>query len=252
MKTLKTLGLALFLVGFGIFIGSFFMESYTITSEALSTQLNDKAALVETNSDIVGNTYGNSFSLIRDLDQAFGAINDQQLAIYGITDEEVQAIVSKNEGSFQISSLEVVFDDSEAGAYKKKTFNDYGGWLDGREFGNKDEMQQQIANVANNIKLYQIVNEKGFDKYKIKDLKYSLTKASSTGPISGSPGLFLFLTYVICIVGALLYILPKIKDGPPGIKNNGLFHRAMTSVGWLGILTGTFLILFLHHALLLS
>ena len=65
--------------------------------------------------------------------------------------------------------------------------SDYGGWLDGREFGSKEEMQQQIANVANNIKLYQIVNEKGFDKYKVKDLKYSLTKASSTGLVSGSP-----------------------------------------------------------------
>ena len=42
----------------------------------------------------------------------------------------------------------------------------------------------------------------------------------------------------------MMYILPKIQDGPPGIKNNGLFHRAMTNVGWLGILTGSFLIIF--------
>ncbi|MEM1409044.1 MAG: 4Fe-4S ferredoxin, partial [Bacteroidota bacterium] len=244
MKAIKTAGLALFIIGFGMFIGSFFMESYVITENILQNQLGDKAELVKRESYIVGKTFSNSFSLVRDLDQAFKAVNKVQLNAFGITDEEVSKIAIQNSGSFEIASLDQVFDDSETGTYKKKTFRDYGGWLDGREFGSKEEMQQQIANVANNIKLYQIVNEKGFDKYKVKDLKYSLTKASSTGPVSGSPELFLLLTYVVCIVGALLYILPKIKDGPPGIKNNGLFHKAMTNVGWLGILTGTFLILF--------
>ena len=244
MKAIKTTGLVLFIIGFGIFIGSFFIESYVVTENLLQNRVGDKAELVKRYSDVVGKTFSNSFSLVRDLDEAFNAVNKVQLDAFGITDKEVNKIAVQNEGSFEISSLDQVFDDSETGTYKKKTFRDYGGWLDGREFGSKEEMQQQIANVANNIKLYQIVNEKGFDKYKVKDLKYSLTKASSTGLVSGSPGLFLFLTYIVCIVGALLYILPKIKEAPPGIKNNGLFHKAMTSVGWLGILTGTFLILF--------
>ncbi|MEQ8559946.1 MAG: 4Fe-4S binding protein, partial [Cytophagales bacterium] len=43
--------------------------------------------------------------------------------------------------------------------------------------------------------------------------------------------------------GAAMYILPKL-DSLPGIKNNHIFHRAMSNVGWLGILTGSFLILF--------
>ncbi|MCZ6899407.1 MAG: 4Fe-4S binding protein, partial [Bacteroidetes bacterium] len=40
------------------------------------------------------------------------------------------------------------------------------------------------------------------------------------------------------------YILPKLKDGPPGIKNNGIYFNVMKNVGWLGILTGTFFIFF--------
>ncbi|MEM6736016.1 MAG: 4Fe-4S binding protein [Bacteroidota bacterium] len=244
MKVIKTIGLALFLSGFGIFIGSFFLESYRITPEILKEQIGEKANLLTSNSEIVGRTYNNSFTVVSELHEAFKAVNDQQLAVFGITEPEVKDLVSKNKNKFQLSSLDRVFDNSEAGKYKKKTFQDYGGWLDGREFQGSEEMLQQITNVATNIKLYQIVNEKGFDKYKIKDLKYSITKASSTGPVSSNPGLFLLLTYLACILGALLYILPKVKDGPPGIKNNGLFHRAMTSVGWLGILTGTFLIVF--------
>ncbi|MEM7108369.1 MAG: 4Fe-4S binding protein [Bacteroidota bacterium] len=244
MKIIKTFGLVLFLIGFGIFIGSFFMESYKVTPAILEEEVGEKATLLIAESDIVGKTYSNSFTMVSELYRAFQTVNDQQLALFGITDQEIKELVSKNETKFQLSSLDKVFDDGEVGKYKKKTFQDYGGWLDGREFQSQEEMNLQITNVANNIKRYQIVNEKGFDKYKIKDLKYSLTKASSTGPVSGNPGLFLLLTYLVCIVGALLYILPKVKEGPPGIKNNGLFHRAMTNVGWLGILTGTFLIVF--------
>ncbi|MEM9857017.1 MAG: 4Fe-4S binding protein [Bacteroidota bacterium] len=244
MKAIKAVGLALFLTGFGLFIGSFFMESYTINSGILQNQLGDKANLFEANSDMLGKVYGSNISIINDLEKVFKQVNEAQLAIYGITEEEVEEIVSKNDGVFQISSLETVFDQSAEGKYKIKTFKDYGGWLDGREFSSKDEMQLQVFNVANNIKLYQIINEKGFDKYKIKDLKYSITKAASKGAVSSNPGLFLLLTYVLSIIGAMLYILPKIKDGPPGIKNDGLFQRAMTNVGWLGILTGSFLIVF--------
>lgn len=54
----------------------------------------------------------------------------------------------------------------------------------------------------------------------------------------------MFLTYGLCIIGACMYILPKSKEGNPGIKNNGIFHSAMHNRGWLGILTGTFLIVF--------
>jgi len=41
----------------------------------------------------------------------------------------------------------------------------------------------------------------------------------------------------------MLYILPKLKL-IPGIKNNGIFFNVMKNVGWLGILTGTWLIVF--------
>ncbi len=243
MKALKIFGLALFLSGFGIFIGSFFLESYVVTDDILDSQLGNKANLFRT-SQITGNSYANSFSLVRDLEESFNAINAQQLDQYGITNEEINQLAAANQGTFKIASLSEVFTDDETGAYKQKTFQDYGGWLDGREFSSQDEKIGQLAGVAENIKKYQIINEKGFDQYKIKDLKYSLTKAASTGPVSDNPSLFVILTYLFCLAGSMLYILPKVNDGPPGIKNNGIFHRAMTNVGWLGILTGTFLILF--------
>ena len=87
------------------------------------------------------------------------------------------------------------------------------------------------------------INQAGFDRYTIKDLKYSLTKASALSPVKDNPTLFLFLTFGLCIIGALMYILPKLEH-QPGIKNNRIFFNPMKNAGWLGILTGTWLIVF--------
>jgi polyferredoxin len=100
-----------------------------------------------------------------------------------------------------------------------------------------------LQGIVSNINQYGIINQVGFDRYQIKDLTYSLTKASATGPVKSNPILWLFLTFGLCITGALLYILPKITL-PAGIKNNGIFFNVMKNTGWLGILTGTWLILF--------
>ena len=245
MKIIKSIGLLLFIAGFSIFITSFFTANYQLTEGILSDQIgdDDKVESFKNEADFINKTVTSNFSFVSKLDAVFDKVNQKKLDEFGISEAEIDQLVNSNQGKFDISTVSV-FGDDETGQYKQKTFNDYGGWLNGREFGSQEDMKGQISGVVENIKKYQIINEKGFDKYKVKDLKYSLTKASSLGSVSDSPGLYLILTYVLCIIGALMYILPKIEDGPPGIKNNGIFHSAMKNVGWLGILTGSFLIAF--------
>jgi ferredoxin-type protein NapH len=45
------------------------------------------------------------------------------------------------------------------------------------------------------------------------------------------------------LIGALIYILPELKKYP-GIKNDGVYHSSSTNRGIIGIIIGTFLILF--------
>ncbi len=245
MKLIKTIGLVLFLVGFGIFNASFFMSDYQLTEEVLTQQIGDaeKIASFKKHANFIGHNIKSNFEFVSLLNEVFEKVNAEKIADFGISEAEIEKIINSNNETFSLTSLSVLGDD-ELGQYKQKTFKDYGGWLDGRSFNNKDEMIAQVALVAENIKRYQIINEKGFDQYKVKDLKYSITKASSIGLVASNPALLIVLTYVLCIVGAFLYIVPKLNDGPPGIKNNGIFHRAMTNTGWLGIITGAFLITF--------
>jgi ferredoxin-type protein NapH len=151
---------------------------------------------------------------------------------------------ARSGNQFSLGSVDSLYIGEDAiSEFKKKAWKDYASWLEGRTFESREELQNQLQGIVSNINQYGIINQVGFDRYQIKDLTYSLTKASATGPVKSNPILWLFLTFGLCITGALLYILPKITL-PAGIKNNGIFFNVMKNTGWLGILTGTWLILF--------
>ena len=199
---------------------------------------------------LIDQVYGSSFDFISELQMAFVKTNDLAVNTYQVSDSELNAIINQSGESyplhFSIETLDKVFDsNNEIDEFKIKALSDYGGWLDQREYQNRESLLNDLNAVNDNISKYAIISQQGLDKYRIKQLKYDLTLESSFGPINESPGLFILLTYGLCILGAIMYILPKVKlDGPPGIRNNKIQFSSMKNKGWLGIFTGTFLILF--------
>jgi Pyruvate/2-oxoacid:ferredoxin oxidoreductase delta subunit len=197
------------------------------------------SVFLQETTDLTKNKTNSNFSFVIQLHAAFERINQTQVQNFSISDAEVERLVSYNKEKFTLTSVDSVFNGSdEKNIFKRKAFKDYGSWLDGQLI-NKD----QLHNVAENIKKFGIINQFGFDRYAVKDLTYSITKASSVSPVKENPALYLFLTIGLCIIGSLLYILPKLQL-PAGIKNNGIFFNAMKNVQWLGILTGSWLIAF--------
>lgn len=71
-----------------------------------------------------------------------------------------------------------------------------------------------------------------------------ITKHSAVGVISNNKILFFILTFILATLGALMYIFPTWIKLPNGIHHNGIYHSASTNKGWIGIIVGTFLILF--------
>jgi len=247
MKYIKTLGLILFITGFAIFNFSFFWASYTLTPEIAKEKITDsrKAELfLQLATDLINQRTASNFTFVSQLNKIFENANESQITKFAITAHELDQLAANNDKKFSLASADFVFKGTdEVALFKAKAFKDYGSWLEGQSFSSQDELKKQLQNVADNIKNYGIVNQFGFDRYQIKDLKYSLAKASSLSPVKDNPVLFIFLTIGLCIIGALLYILPKLQL-PPGIKNNGIFFNVMKNVQWLGILTGTWLIAF--------
>jgi ferredoxin-type protein NapH len=248
MKFVKTFGLILFIAGFVLFNISFFWSSYELTPAIIKSQISDtgKADLFITESNEIQNQpIASNFELVSKLDKYFTSTNNQYLKLYGVTDKEIDALVEESpDNNFSIAAIDSVFSTKEViTEQKNKLFKDYGSWLDGQQFSSPEELKKQLLSVSGKLKDYAIVSQFGFDRYAVRDLKYSLTKASALGPVKSNPLLFLFLTIGLCVIGALLYILPKLQL-PAGIKNNGIFFNVMKNVQWLGILTGTWLITF--------
>ncbi len=247
MKIIKGVGLLLFLIGFVIFNASFFWADFTLTPEIIQSTISDstKSSMLQSaTSSMMNKTYNSNFSFVRDLDRSFKSINEDLVNQYAFRDSDIDQLVAASSDVFSVSIADQVFDGTDAvSQFKAKAFKEYGGWLEGRTVTNAIEWRDQVAAIANKINDYGLINQLGFDRYQIKNLKYTLTKASANGIVKSNSLLFILLTFGFCIGGALLYILPKLQVHP-GIKNNGIYFNAMKNTGWLGILTGTWLIVF--------
>ena len=247
MKVIKISGLIIFIIGFFLFNATSFWATYRLTGDLLQEKIagEKKLALFTAHaSPLLDHTFTSNRRFVSALGEVFSRANEQQLERYGISDVEIKAILDRSESKFMTSTLDSVFRTSnEVAAFKNKAFREHGSGLAGQSFGSREELESRLREVADNVREYGIIRQVGFDRYVIKDLKYSLTKGSAQGPVKNNPALFLFLTFGLCILGAMLYILPKIEC-IPGIKNNGIFFNPMKNTGWLGIFTGTWLIAF--------
>lgn len=247
MKAIKIGGLALFITGFIIFNASFFWANYSLTAEIVHSKISDTSKselFLNKAKEILNKQVGSNFSFVSSLKEVFENVNEQQIKLYEISSTDLDKLVSLNTTSFSIATIDSLYNsDTEVSRFKNKVFKDYGSWLDGQSFKSPEQLKLRLEEVAGKIKAYGIINQVGFDRYQVKDLTYSMTKASAISPVKNNPFGFLMLTIGLCVIGALFYILPKFQLNP-GIKNNGVFFNIMKNASWLGIMTGTWLITF--------
>lgn len=247
MKTIIVTGLCLFLLGFSLFNAIPFWADYRLTKHTVEEKIGDekKADLfVKHAGSVIDKTFTSSHAFVSALDKIFQKANTEQLQRYQITKRDIATIIERSNNTFRTGIIDSVFDKSnEVASFKNKALHDFAGGMDGKAFASEDAYRQQLMNVADNIEKYGTLSQVGFDRYAVRDLKYSFAKASATGPVKSHPVIFLLLTFGLCICGAALYLLPRLQLHP-GIKNNGIFFNPMKNRGWLGILTGTWLILF--------
>ncbi len=166
MKAIRYTGLILFLFSLGLFLGSFFMSSFTLTEDIFNSTVKKehRESLKPRMAEMFGKKYKVSIPFVNDIK---GSI------------EEVNIEARSNQ------------------EWSKVIYDDY------------------AVSLARNSTRF-VPNDK----------------------------IFLFiLIYIVGTIGALMFILPQAKlNGPPGIKNNHIFHNALNNKGWLGILTGVLLI----------
>ncbi len=247
---LQSLGLLLFVGGFVFFNAFFFMSDFRLTEDILKENITDEStyeSMQSAASGMIGKTYAYNIPFLKDLDAVIVKANEKITAKYGITEEEIKQIAGQYEGneniSFSVENAKKAFTgEDEVASFKQKIFGDYTSWMNAHSFESTAALENQLSGTVGSINK-DVIRQKGIDEYEIDDLKTSITKAATIGFVESHPGLTLLLTYGVAILGALLYFLPKLEKHP-GIKNDGIFFSSMKNRGWLGILTGTYLIAF--------
>ncbi len=269
---IRRLGLFIFLAGFGLFIGLFFLSNYRLTEDALQQAFEYKEepapnAVAQTLPDdtreatppslyqlvaeeaqpIMGEVYYWNFSYVNKLQSLFDGVNARVSEIYGISDEEVIRMVdaSLQEGVLQYQpelAAQQLNGSGELLEMRQQLLKDYTSWMEGREYSSPKELQEQLNTTLENLNR-NIENQKGISSYSAKGYLSSLVKNSTIGLLANHTLLFFLLAFSLPTIGALMYILPGLST-VAGIKHNNIFFSSLKNRGWVGILLGTFLILF--------
>ncbi|MFA0963099.1 4Fe-4S binding protein [Roseivirga sp. BDSF3-8] len=251
MKAIENTGLILYLAAFGLFAGLFFAGDYRLTDELVREAIRDEkqqTRFIENASFMMEQIYEDKFGFISDLNKAFASANTRISEDFAIKQGEVETIIAaaSREGplTFSLSEAQKGLEgDEHTLAFKQKILSDYGGWLDGRSYSTPDGLRSNLQETVDNINR-DIVKQRGFNRYTKKRLVLTLTRRATVGLVTEHTTLLFILTFVVASMGGLLYNLPKLQTTEPGIQNDGIFFSKMKNRGWLGIATGTFLILF--------
>jgi len=116
-----------------------------------------------------------------------------------------------------------------------------------KEFSTPFYLANAIAKAVESANAYHKTNKEWAKVIWTKphSLAYQMVKSSGTGIVVENKLKFWFLSFGLAILGALLFMLPAINlKGPPGIKNNHIFHSSATNRGWIAWFVFAFLILF--------
>ena len=249
MKSIQYTGLVIFLISFGLWLLSFQLERYELTDEVLMEYFPEDLfiEIKDVGKGLMKDEYSNSLLLVSDLNSVYNQINESRLSEFSFKETHLLKIAKlANTDSFRFDEIRTYFDSTNVVEnYQFHTLKSWGSRLEGQRFSSDRKLYEAISEVASNIERWGIINDLGYNSYIINDLNYGIVKASSRGPISDNPEVFLLLIYVAGSIGALLYIFPKAKwEVSGGIKNDGTFQQSLKNKGWLGILLGSFLIAF--------
>ena len=155
------------------------------------------------------------------------------LSNYAITEEILKEIVTE-EQQLKLFNEEIASMEGEVYTSKFKFLSD----LD-KAIG----ATNQSINDYNQIGNQKLEELNTISDYNAGEYKVQITKKATTGFFVENNYLILFLTIGLGIIGAFLYIFPKLRK-TPGIKNDHIFHSPNTGWGWVGYTIGSLLILF--------
>jgi ferredoxin-type protein NapH len=103
-----------------------------------------------------------------------------------------------------------------------------------------------ISTLEDAVKGYNNEQRKleNWDKVIYDDYVFTLAKSSVEGSVKNNPIIFLLSSVGLTAFGGLIYMIAGFFEPKRNGSQEGVFHSSMKNRGWLGILTGSYLIVF--------
>ena len=111
----------------------------------------------------------------------------------------------------------------------------------GKTYGSIFSFARAFNGYLDEYNQRQQLNEQ-WDRVIWDDYTFAVARAASEGFVNNNKLLLLLLTIGLGSIGALLYILPKYRNQPPGIKHDGVMFSSNKARGVVGITVGVYLI----------
>lgn len=237
MKIIQRIGLILFLASLLIFVAVFSLGRFSLTTQVLGEVVGKANPvyhfLLPHAEPILNKEFSNQFSFVSELNRIMENANIDLIQDLGISESVADEYTSDVFTSEGLQALKPEgYPDS-----LWRNFEDQISWMIGQTY-NADEFKKRIREFNHHDLVI------GYGVLNTKDIVFQLTKASTVGFLVEYRWLFIFICFILSGIGAMLYFIPQLKETPAGIKNNGIFFHAATNRGWIGVITGTFLISF--------
>lgn len=256
LKTLRLLGLVVFIASVLIFIGTLFIGGYALTEKTIETVFSSKTAFVTTTlkevaqeKGILNKEIGNAFVFTNEIESLLENYNTQVTAAIakekGLSEEEINQIFKQSiQGNAILYSKEILQNVFPNDAAKVKLVDEATNWMyvGTKKYEKPADFKNDFTSKISDINRS---NAQEYLLYPNKYTKFDLVKASIVGPLQEHNSLYLFLTFGLGIIGSLMFILTGLFLEPiPGIKNNGIYLSEATNRGWVALFVFTFLVSF--------
>jgi len=243
MKIIQKSGIALFVFSLIVLSSTLLLSKFDVTPEIIIERAGDteKGRLLSKQEKLTVE-FSNSWDLTKQMNESFKVVNEALVEKYKISPAKAGDIVGLlKENKYDTSAVNSAFygnpDQARLVIYNTT-------WMLSKEYSSRDEILNDLSTKINELNA-DLGNIVGFTSYEISDLKFAFARASNSGYFHENRMLFFFLSFVLGIIGALLFILPrKFLEGAPGIKHNNIFKMNVMNQGWIGILLGSYFILF--------
>ena len=226
MKLLSKAGMALVLCGVLLLVLLLNINHYSLTQKSIRATIEDSIqadALLNASSSLLNKNYNSKFSFAKSLNVAIAKANEAlESGDSTATEEDTKdATDQKNESDSTDTVAEKETNKSTAIDTSAGTKNNINA--DNGEANNAEENATESIDT---------------------DIVTLLVKNSTEGPLEKHNSLFLWLTIGLFSAGSILFSLATYFSKPPGISNNDVFKKSISSKGIVAVIVGVGLIAF--------